>query len=147
MLEVKNLSVGLKKDKKNLVILNNISFKIEQGEIIGLAGVSGCGKSLSALSIMSLLPDGIQTFNGEIIFKNQSLTTADEKELRLIRGKEISMIFQDSRQALNPLMIVGRQISEMLEQRAESKEKRVKIREPKNIFDLQFFLCSLLLAL
>ena len=124
MLEIKNLTVGLKKDKKILKALDNVSFKINESEILGLAGESGCGKSLSALAITNLLPEGFKFLNGEIIFKNKSLTEASEKELCGIRGKEISIIFQDARQALNPLMKVGKQISEMLEQITDNKEQK-----------------------
>jgi len=114
LLEVKNLSTAAEKNGKNLYILNNISFSADEGEITGIAGESGCGKSMTALSITNLLPQNIEIKTGEVIYKKRDLTVLDETEMRSFR-KEISIIFQDARQALNPLMKVGKQITETLE--------------------------------
>jgi len=115
LLKVNNLTACVKKSDKSLKILDNISFNIDEGEIIGLAGESGCGKSITALSVLNLLPQAVSITEGEIIYKNDNLTLFNQKELNKIRGSEISMIFQDVRHALNPLMKVGRQITETLE--------------------------------
>ncbi|MCL2442937.1 MAG: ABC transporter ATP-binding protein [Treponema sp.] len=138
LFDVQNLTVSIKKDNRTLKILDNISFTIDEGEILGLAGESGCGKSITALSITNLLPPQIKITNGKIIYNNRDLVTLSEKELLGIRGNEISMIFQDVRQALNPLMKVGSQISEMLEimeakeQITKNREKKVMGKEQKN---------------
>ena len=123
MLEVNNLTVCLtggknpraQKNRENLKILNNISFTVKEGEILGLAGESGCGKSITALSISGLLPPEINITDGEIIFNGCNLAALKEKEFRKIRGSGISVIFQDVRQALNPTMKAGKQITERLE--------------------------------
>ncbi|MCL2765198.1 MAG: ABC transporter ATP-binding protein [Treponema sp.] len=115
LLEVKNLTVCVKKEGKSHKILDDISFTIDEGEILGLAGESGCGKSMTALSIANLLPHNVKITDGSIIFNNIALTDLDEKQLCGIRGNEISIVFQDVRSALNPLMKIGKQITETLE--------------------------------
>jgi len=146
LLEVNNLTAGIKKDGKIFQILNGVNFSIDEGEIVGLAGESGCGKSMTALSIPNLLPQPIKILDGEIIFNNIPLTSMSEKELCLIRGKEISIIFQDIRQSLNPLIRVGGQITEMLELAGSTDKEANKTQaletlvclgfeEPEKIFD------------
>ncbi|MCL2229957.1 MAG: ABC transporter ATP-binding protein [Treponema sp.] len=120
LLEVHGLCVSVKKEDKLLKILDNISFYIDEGEILGLAGESGCGKTMTALSIANLLPSCVKISEGIILFNNKSLRPLSEKEMCGIRGSEISYIFQDVRQALNPLIKVGKQITEVL----ELKEKK-----------------------
>jgi ABC-type dipeptide/oligopeptide/nickel transport system ATPase component len=120
LLEVQNLNVGIKHKHKCYSILNGINFTINAGEIVGLAGESGCGKSLSALSVTRLLPPAAEITGGSIQYSAASgesvnLCSLDEESLRRIRGKEIAMIFQEPRQSLNPLMPIGAQIAETLE--------------------------------
>ena len=132
-LNVQNLTACVKKDGKNLKILDNISFKIDEGEILGLAGESGCGKSMTALCIPNLLPSSVKITEGDINYKGLSLTTHGEKEMRSVRTSEIAMLFQDSRAALNPLIKVGKQITETLElgrgKRLNNREQKAKDRE------------------
>jgi peptide/nickel transport system ATP-binding protein len=146
LLEVNNLTAGIKKDGKIFQILNDVNFSIDEGEIVGLAGESGCGKSMTALSIPNLLPHPVKIFNGEIILNHIPLTSLSEKELMFIRGKEISVIFQDIRQSLNPLIRVGGQITEMLELAGSTDKEANKTQaletlvslgfeEPEKIFD------------
>jgi peptide/nickel transport system ATP-binding protein len=147
LLEVRNLSAGFKKNSRVLKAVDNISFTIDEGEILGLAGESGCGKSMTALSIPNLLPQNAQILQGQIIFDNRQLKQVNKKEWCSIRGREISMIFQEARQALNPLMRVGRQISEALELKGnipvEGDKKRRTVEmlyrlgfdEPKKIYN------------
>jgi peptide/nickel transport system ATP-binding protein len=124
LLEVKNLTVGINRKGKFLEAVNNISFNIDEGEILGILGESGCGKTLTALSIPNLISENKKILQGEIIYKNKNLTNLDDKEMNLIRGKEISMIFQEVRQSLNPLIKIGNQITETLEL-GGSKEKKI----------------------
>jgi len=146
LLEVNNLTAGIKKDGKIFQILKEVSFSIGEGEIVGLAGESGCGKSMTALSIPNLLPHPVEILGGEIILDHIPLTSMSEKELCYIRGKEISVIFQDIRQSLNPLIRVGGQITEMLEfagstdkeaNKTQALETLVSLgfEEPEKIFD------------
>jgi peptide/nickel transport system ATP-binding protein len=118
LLEVRNLTINIRRGKKFYTAVNGIDFKIDAGEIIALAGESGSGKSLTALSIPGLLSTRAKIAGGEILYSANGtvdLCKTDEKSLRQIRGKEISMIFQEPRQSLNPLMKVGAQITEALE--------------------------------
>ena len=114
LLTVRNLTADVKKNGETYNILENISFTISEGEILGLAGESGCGKSMTALCIPKLLPEAVKITDGDIIFNNRNLVTLGENEMNSIRGGEISFIFQDARQALNPLMRAGEQITETL---------------------------------
>jgi len=113
LLNVKNLTIA----KENLIAVDNISFYINKGEITGLAGESGCGKTMTALAIMNLLPQDFKITNGNILYNKEDNNLSDiksmsEKELNQIRGKEIGIIFQDVKQSLNPLMKIGSQINE-----------------------------------
>ncbi|MCB8828938.1 ATP-binding cassette domain-containing protein, partial [Escherichia coli] len=91
----------------------NVSFSIGAGETFGLVGESGCGKSITALSLIGLLNRPLAVGQGEILFKGQNLLKMNGSELRRLRGNRISMIFQEPMTALNPLATVGRQIAEM----------------------------------
>jgi len=129
LLEVKNLTIGIKGAGGLLIAVDNISFEIQAGEILALAGESGCGKSLTALSITGLLPRPAIITNGEILFKQDRiilLNSLGEEELCRIRGKEISFIFQEARQSLNPLIRVGPQITETLELHGSADKKETK---------------------
>jgi oligopeptide/dipeptide ABC transporter ATP-binding protein len=119
LLEARNLTINIRRGKKYYKAVDGINFKIDTGEIIALAGESGSGKSLTALSIPGLLSTRTKIAGGEILYSSDDgtidLCKTEEKSLRQIRGKEISMIFQEPRQSLNPLMKVGAQITEALE--------------------------------
>lgn len=115
LLEVRHLSVGIKKGRTFLLAVNDISFAINQGEILGIVGESGCGKTLTALAIPGLLPGGISITGGDVIFENRNLAALNIRELCEIRGKSLSMIFQEPMTSLNPLLKIGRQIAEPLE--------------------------------
>ena len=124
LLTVRNLTVGIKKGGELLKAVDDISFSIDKGEIVGLAGESGCGKTLTALSIPNLLTGAAKITNGGITFNNRPLNSLNEKELSRIRGREISVIFQEVRQALNPLLKVGDQITENLELGGETNKEK-----------------------
>jgi peptide/nickel transport system ATP-binding protein len=127
LLDVRNLTISIRRGKKYYTAVNGIDFKIDAGEIIALAGESGSGKSLTALSIPGLLSERAKILNGEILYSSDvgtvNLRKIEEKSLRQIRGKEISMIFQEPRQSLNPLMKVGSQITEVLELHPSAQNK------------------------
>lgn len=115
LLSVKNLTVELKTKQGVYPVLDNLSFCLGGGEVLSFVGESGCGKSMTALSIMGLLPEGVAHISGgEIMFGGENLVKASNERLSQIRGKEISMIFQEPMTSLNPLYTIGEQIAEIL---------------------------------
>jgi peptide/nickel transport system ATP-binding protein len=110
LLSVKNLTLSTTLDKKLLV--DNVNFEILGGESVGIVGESGSGKTLTALSILGLLPKGVSQDSGEIIFQGKEISQADKAALQDVRGNRISMIYQDPMTSLNPMMKIGRQIQE-----------------------------------
>lgn len=116
ILQIDRLETFFSKDKKKIQILNQVSFDIRQGEIVGLVGESGCGKSLTSLSIMRLFHGTSGAIGGgSIRFKDRDITRCPESEMRKIRGKQIAMIFQEPMTSLNPVLTIGRQIGEVLQ--------------------------------
>ena len=113
LLSVKDLQVEFVHGEQSFNAVNRVSFAIRPGETLGLVGESGSGKSVSALSILKLLPTNAR-YQGEILFNGENLTQADTKKIRQIRGHQISMIFQEPMTALNPLHTIGKQIIEVL---------------------------------
>jgi len=115
LLEVKNLVVEYQLGTKIARALDNISFSIKKGEVLGIAGESGCGKSSLGLAIMRLLPREGKISQGEILFKERNLLKLSETELnREIRGREITMIFQNSLHALNPVFTIETQMVDIM---------------------------------
>ena len=115
LLEVRNLRVTLATAQGHVDALRGVSFELERGATLGLIGESGCGKSMTALALMGLLPDGASVA-GSIRFDGRELTTLDEDALCQLRGDRIAMIFQEPMTALNPLHRIGDQIAEPLRQ-------------------------------
>ncbi len=116
LLEVRNLHTYLNANGKEVRAVDDISFSIPKGETFCLVGESGSGKSISALSIIRLLPQGVAKHpNGEILFNGQDLLKLDDPGIRGIRGSQIAMIFQEPMTSLNPVLTVGEQISEALQ--------------------------------
>jgi peptide/nickel transport system ATP-binding protein len=114
VLEVNNLQISFFSDKGGIPVVNGVNFLINEGEILGVVGESGCGKSMTALSIMGLIQSPGKIVEGEIRFNGNDLTKFTEKELRQIRGNEIGMIFQEPMTSLNPLFTIGDQIMEAI---------------------------------
>ncbi|MDR1429340.1 MAG: ABC transporter ATP-binding protein [Spirochaetaceae bacterium] len=115
LLDVRNLSIEVSVNASWLQAVEDINFTVYAGEILGIVGESGCGKSLTALSIPGLLPRGARRQGGSVWFEGRDLTVLGEKELRPLRGRDITMVFQEPLPSLNPLMRTGRQIAETLE--------------------------------
>ncbi len=113
MLDIHNLSVSFRTDRGPLKVVSDISLDIKKAEVFGLVGESGCGKSLTALSILRILPNNASA-EGTISFEGKNLLALGEEEMRRIRGKDISMIFQEPMTSLNPVLTVGYQIAEAL---------------------------------
>ncbi len=112
LLQVDDLSVDIKLSRSVVHPVGNVSFSIEAGETLGLVGESGCGKSMTGLSIMRLLPGGGHVVGGSIKLDGRELVTLSDHEIRSVRGNDIGMIFQDSLTSLNPTMNIGDQIAE-----------------------------------
>jgi peptide/nickel transport system ATP-binding protein len=117
-LSVRELIVSLPKNMERAHAVNNISFDLNSGEILCIIGESGSGKSVTANAIMGLLSSAITVTQGSIWFKGLDLIKADENSLRALRGRAVSIIFQDPLSALNPLMTIGDQIAEVMEAHA-----------------------------
>lgn len=114
LLQVRDLSVSFTTDEGEVEALDHVSFDVAQGEILGLVGESGCGKSVSAFSVMRLLPRPMgRITNGQILLESQDLLTLTTEEMRKVRGNEIGMIFQEPMNALNPVKKIGDQIAEV----------------------------------
>src|SRR5438876_1909675 len=127
LLEVKNLQTHFPTRPGLVRAVNGVSFYLDRGELLGLVGESGCGKSITALSIMRLIAPPGKIAGGEIIFEGKNLLTLSNAEMRAIRGDDIAMIFQDPMTSLNPVFKVGEQIAEAL--RLHRKLSRKAARE------------------
>ena len=115
LLEVRNLETQFKTQDGIVKAVNNVSFHVDRGETLGIVGESGSGKSVSSLSVMRLIPIPPGKITGEIIFDGENLLDYSEEEMRHVRGNRIAMIFQDPMTSLNPVLTIGRQITESLE--------------------------------
>ena len=124
IIQVKNLTVSTGTGTKKTDIVNNISFTIERGETFVLLGESGSGKSITALSIMRLLPAAIKISDGSVILHTTNLFQLPENKMRKIRGAKIGMIFQEPQTSLNPVLTAGQQISETLRQHDNLSKKQ-----------------------
>ena len=131
LLEVKNLTTYFFTEEGVVKAVDGVSFDIYENEVLGLVGETGCGKSVTALSILRLVRAPGKIMRGEIKFKGTNLLTLDKNEIRTYRGSKITMIFQDPLNSLNPVFSVGKQISEVfvLHQNNEIK----KLRDERNL--------------
>lgn len=147
LLEVKNLETAFDIDGTDYNAVDKVSFNVKPGEIVGIVGESGCGKSVMSLSIMKLLPKGIGKIkSGEVIFDGLNLEKMSESQINKIRGKDVSMIFQEPMTSLNPVFTIGYQLQEVLfnhlkiskqeaRQKAIALLKSVGISRPDKIVD------------
>lgn len=127
ILSVDTLSISFLQEKKWNEVIHSISFQVFPNEILGIVGESGSGKSVSSLAVMGLLPKNNAHFNtGSIQYNNQDITNYSEKEFQKIRGKKISMIFQEPMSSLNPSITCGKQVAEILETHTHLSNKEIK---------------------
>ena len=128
LLSIQNLKVIFRIYEGVVQAVDDVTLDIGPGETVGLVGESGCGKSVTALSILQLLPRGSSRIEGRILFNGRNLAAAGESELRSLRGNAISMIFQEPMTSLNPVLTVGRQIEEaiMLHQGLSLTDARIR---------------------
>ncbi|MBS1112528.1 MAG: oligopeptide/dipeptide transporter, ATPase subunit, partial [Nitrospirae bacterium] len=113
LLTVKDLTISFSSGNSAVKVVSGLNLQIEEAQVFGLVGESGCGKSLTALSIMGILPHNAST-EGEIVFKGNNLLRIDKESMRRLRGKELSMIFQEPMTSLNPVLTIGYQVAEVL---------------------------------
>ncbi|MDY0288034.1 MAG: ABC transporter ATP-binding protein [Sphaerochaeta sp.] len=128
ILEVHNLKTSFKQRKARLHAVNGISFSLKKGEMLGVVGESGCGKSVSMLSVVGLLPPSASIDEGEILLDGVDIRKMHKKDIQHIRGKRIGMIFQDPMTALNPVMKIGNQMNEALRYHLKLSKKEASKR-------------------
>lgn len=125
VLEVNDLQTTFFTDSGEIPAVDHIHFHLQDGEILGIVGESGCGKSVTSLSVMGLVPSPPgKIVGGEVLYKNRDLTLLSEKEMRQIRGNEIAMIFQEPMTSLNPLFTIGNQMIEAIRIHEKSWSKK-----------------------
>jgi peptide/nickel transport system ATP-binding protein len=124
LLEVKNLKTYFHTERGTVTAVDGVSFTVHAGETVGVVGESGCGKSVTAESILRLLDEKSTKYDGEILYQGKNLLNFSVKEMQTVRGNDISMIFQDPMSSLNPVYTVGNQIVEaiLLHQNVSKKE-------------------------
>lgn len=142
LLEVKNLEVNFETNYGEIKAVRNVSFNLEKGEILAIVGESGCGKTMLCRSIIRLLPKNGYISNGEVLLANKDLSKIKEDEMSKIRGKDISMIFQDPMTSLNPTMSVGKQIAEVVIihnkiNKSKAKQRAIELMELVGIEDAE----------
>jgi peptide/nickel transport system ATP-binding protein len=148
LLEVRNLTVSLPEGADRANAVDSISYRLEPGRITCIVGESGSGKSMTANAIMGLLPKPhVKVASGELIFEGADLLTRSETEMRMVRGAEISMIFQEPMTALNPLMTVGQQIAEVVRKtenlsRSDMRKRIIDLLDEMHLPDPQSLLDS-----
>jgi oligopeptide transport system ATP-binding protein len=140
VLSVRNLQVSFPTDRGTTRVVDNISFNVAQGKTLGIVGESGCGKSMTSLALLGLIPRPGFVSGGEILFDDQDLTKLSDRELRNVRGSKLAMVFQDPMTSLNPFLPVGAQIAEMTQlhlghSRTEAREHAIKMLEGVGIPD------------
>ena len=125
LLEVRNLKTWFYTPDGIVKAVNGVSYTLNEGEALGLVGESGCGKSVSAMSLMRLIPTPPgRIVEGEVLFDGQDLLKLNDEGIRRIRGNDIAMIFQDPMTSLDPLYSVGHQIVEALREALDPKQRR-----------------------
>ncbi|ASW57073.1 ABC transporter ATP-binding protein [Plantactinospora sp. KBS50] len=135
LLDVRDLSVVFgRRGEAPFTAVDKVSFSVEPGQTVGLVGESGCGKSVTSLAIMGLLPRRGNKVTGEVFFEGTDLLRLRPDDLRDRRGKEIGMIFQDPLSSLNPVIPIGRQVAEVLE-RHQGRDRRQALRESRGLLD------------
>lgn len=126
ILQVNGLKTYFFDRKGKVPAVDGVDFMIRKGETLGIVGESGCGKSVTSMSILKLLPPEGKVIEGEILFKGRDLTKCTSREMEKVRGKEISMIFQEPMTSLNPVYTVGVQIGEMIRNHEKLSKKEVR---------------------
>jgi peptide/nickel transport system ATP-binding protein len=130
LLDVQGLGINFRTANNSLSVVRDVTFSVQRGECVGLVGESGCGKTVTGLALMGLLPLRSSRFEGRVGFAGQNLLSFSERQWRQIRGRRIGMIFQEPMSALDPIFTIGEQIGETLRThfrigRAEARERAI----------------------
>src|SRR5690554_357035 len=128
LLQVRNLRVEFPTRRGVLTAVDDLSFEINEGEVLGVVGESGAGKSMTGTAVIGLLEPPGRIAGGEILLRGRRIDNLPYEEMRRIRGKEIGMVFQDPLTSLNPLYTVGRQLVETIRTHSDLSEAAVKAR-------------------
>lgn len=128
LLEVNNLTTAFQTDYGSSMTVDHVSFRVSEGEVVCIVGESGCGKSVTSLSIMGLLKKGGAVTDGSVLFDGKELLSMTEKELDQIRGNELTMIFQDPLTSLNPVLTIGSQLTESIRRHMGLSKEKAKER-------------------
>lgn len=136
ILEVENLKVNFHTYRGEVKALNGVDFKLYKGEVLALVGESGCGKSVTALTITGLLPENAYVLDGKILLKGENLLEKSKEEMRKIRVNEIAIVFQDPMTFLNPVLTIGRQLEEVFMLQEDMLREATAIKKSKG--SLQF---------
>lgn len=127
LLDVRNLETRFKVRKGYVYAVNGVSFQLHAGESLGVVGESGCGKSVTMLSLLQLLPPAAEVTNGQALYRDQDLLQMDSRQMRRVRGAKIAMIFQDPMSSLNPVVRIGLQMAEpLMYHRGMSKDRALE---------------------
>jgi peptide/nickel transport system ATP-binding protein len=136
ILEVKNLSVNYKQGQRISIALHKVSFGLERGEILGVVGESGCGKTTLMMALLRLLPRAGHIVNGQVLFEGQDLLRLSEQDMADLRWKGISIIFQGAMNALNPVRTVSQQIAEAIHKHEPEKNKETIYKRVDELLEL-----------
>ncbi|MEO5315056.1 dipeptide/oligopeptide/nickel ABC transporter permease/ATP-binding protein [Pseudarthrobacter sp. CC12] len=136
-LSVRNLSVGV---DNGVRLVTDVSFDVEQGTVLGLVGESGCGKTMTALSLLGLLPSGVSVTGGQILWNGRNLAATTDKDMESVRGREIALISQEPMRALDPMFTVGYQLTATIRRlrgmgNAEARKEALSLLEKVGIVD------------
>lgn len=142
LLEIENLTVSLFQDGTETPLVRDVSYSVEPGEILALVGESGSGKSVSSLAVMGLLAKGLRVTSGAINFDGRDLLSLGAEEMRKLRGRDISMVFQEPMTSLNPVRSIGSQIMESVEEnlgltRTQARQRAIDLLKEVGVADAE----------
>lgn len=142
LLDVENLTVNVFQDGTETPLVRDVSFGVEPGEILAIVGESGSGKSVTSLAIMGLLASALRVTSGSINFDGQDLNGLDDNAMRTLRGRDMSMVFQEPMTSLNPVRNIGSQIMESIEEnlglsRAQARQRAIELLQEVGVADAE----------